>query len=149
MANKELQGNNFDIPIELMDNLKSILDSFKGNESARGYSRLKNLIDKGRVSYEQAKRIKNYFDINSPDENITEYRLNGGERMKNWIEDVLSGEREKVDHHKRIKKDTGVKNSFRKEYTNSKPLDRDYLMDKMHIDENFIKSVNRINENLE
>ena len=149
MANKDLQGKKFEIPYELKNNLNSILQSFNGNESARGYSRLKGLVDKGELSYEQMKRIKNYFDTTEPDENITEYRLNGGEKMKEWVNDELSQERDKVHHHKELRKDQGEKNQFRKAHTNSKPLDRDYLMDKLNIDENFIKGVLRINKRFE
>lgn len=149
MANKDLQGKTFEIPLELKDNLNSILQSFNGNESARGYSRLKGLVEKGSLSYEQMKRIKNYFDITDPDENITEYRLNGGQRMKSWVEEELSEKREKIDHHKEIRKDQGEKNQYRKEHTNSKPLDRDYLMDKLNIDENFVRGVLRINKRFE
>lgn len=148
MANSKLKGQIFTIPDELLSKLKSILNSFNGNESTKGYSRLKNLVDNGELSYEQMKRIKHFFDYAKPDDNITEYRLNGGESMKKWVDDNLNGEREKIDHHKEIRKDQGEKNMYRKEHTKSKPLNRDYLMDKLNLDENRIKDVLRINKRL-
>lgn len=148
MANKELQGNKYDIPKELLVKLKNILLSFNGGKNVRGISRLENLVSKGSVTYEQLKRIKNFFDNSTPDEDITEYRLNGGESMKKWVDEILNGEREKIHHGKDIRKDQGEKNMHRKAHTNSKPLDRDYLMDKLSIDESFIKNIQRINNKL-
>lgn len=138
MANSDLIGQTFKIPDDLKSHLQSILNSFGGNETAKGYQRLKGLVDSNAITYEQMKRIKNYFDhanVNDPTE-AEEYRLNGGERMEKWVNDELNSERFQIHRDKQIRSDAGEKNQFRKEFSKgSKTIDREYLLDKIKMNE--------------
>lgn len=138
MANSDLKGQSFIIPEDIKSHLNSLIQSFGGNENAKGYQRLKGLVDAESISYEQMKRIKNYFDhanIDDPNES-EEYRLNGGERMEKWVNDELDSERFQIHRNKQIRSDAGEKNQFKKEFSKgSKTLDREYLLDKIKMNE--------------
>lgn len=133
MANKELKGKQFKIPFKIKEKLKGILNSFDGSDTTKGLKRLKGLIENPTVSYEQLKRMKNYFDNANPNDDINEYRLNGGDTMKYWIDEVLSTERNDIDREKRLRMDTGELNQFKKAHTKSKPIGRDHMINKFKL----------------
>lgn len=137
MANKDLKGHTFIIPDDIINHLKTILNSFNGNENAKGLSRLTNLIENPEMTYEQIKRIKNFFDHADIEEDFQEYRLNGGDIMKKWVNDSLDDERFMIHRQKELRANSGEKNQFKKSFTKgSKTMDRDYLLDKIRVNEN-------------
>ena len=122
MANSQLQGSYWDIPEELQNHLKRTMRAYKGKENVEGYQRLKNLISKPKVSYEELKRIKNFFDTQSSDtdymddkKQTTPFILNGGRKMKSWVEETLGTARDGIEGGKKIKTDTAMGNYYRKD----------------------------------
>jgi len=120
MANSSLQGYNWNIPEELQNHLKRIINAYKGDKNQKGYQRLRNLVDNPKVSYEELKRIKNFFDSHKTagvdymddKKQDTEFILNGGSKMRFWVNDTLNKAREGVKNPKEIKKTTGMQNQF-------------------------------------
>lgn len=136
MANKDLKDTIFTIPQDVLSHLQGLLDSYDGNGRQRGLSRLKGLIEDPNLTYQQIKRIKNTFDHIDIDSDFEEYRLNGGDRMSKWVNDELDNKRFQVYRKKDIRRNHGEKNQFKKSYNKgSKTLDRDYLIDKITINE--------------
>lgn len=124
MANSQLQGKVWDIPEELHSHLKRTMNAYRGDENVEGYQRLRNLIDKREVSYEELKRIKNFFDTQSSDtdymddkKQTTPFILNGGRKMKSWVNTTLETARAKISGGKKIKTDTAMGNYHRKDDT--------------------------------
>lgn len=125
MANRELQGLSWDIPEELCNHLTRIKNSYKGDKNAPGYQRLENFIENPKMSYEQLKRVKNFFDTHSSSgtdymdkKQDTEFILNGASKMKHFVNKTLEDARRNIENPKKVKNDTGMvgnhyqKNSF-------------------------------------
>ena len=96
MANSDLQGKEIEIPKEVKTHLGKIFNAYKGDKTAEGYNRLKNLMDKKNISYEQMKRIKNFFDNYNGKNKETPYLLNGGTLMKDWVNKSLEDARQYI-----------------------------------------------------
>jgi len=115
MANSKLQGKSWQIPKELHDHLKKTMRAYKGEENVEGFQRLQNLINNPNVSYEELKRIKNFFDTQSGNTDYmddkkqsTPFILNGGRKMKSWVNSTLDLARDTVSGGKKIKTDTAM-----------------------------------------
>lgn len=122
MANSQLRKKSFKCPKHILDKMAKVLSTFKGNANeSDGYNRAKKLIkNEGRVSYEQLKRIKNFFDNFDGDETHIEYRLNGGDEMKNWVESSLNTARNAVYYVKKSRMDAGEENMFKTTHSKDK-----------------------------
>lgn len=112
MANQKLQGTYYKIPEKLTNHLTKILNAYKGPQNAEGYKRLKDLTETDKISYEQLKAIKNFFDSYSGGRKDSPYLLNGGSIMKGWVETTLSNIRDGVEGKKKSMKDVGMDNQF-------------------------------------
>jgi hypothetical protein len=95
------------------------MNAYKGDKNAEGCQRLRNLIDKKEVSYEELKRIKNFFDTQSPNtdymgdkKQTTPFILNGGKKMKHWVNSSLETARSHIKGGKKIKTDTGMMGDY-------------------------------------
>lgn len=62
------------------------------NSSGNGVKRAKFLVNNGKCTYQQLKRLKNYFDDN-PDRGSQDYDLAGGEKMHQFVNRTLEYER--------------------------------------------------------
>lgn len=121
MANSQLQGHYWDLPEELQNHLKRIMRAYKGEENVEGYQRLKNLISNSKISYEELKRIKNFFDTQPHNTDYTDdkkqttpFILNGGLKMKSWVNSTLNNARSSINANKKIKTNTGMVGSHYK-----------------------------------
>lgn len=112
MANSELIGTSFEIPENIIKHLKKIFNAYKGAKNVEGYKRLEELSDKNKITYEQLKLIKNFFDNYSGNRKGTTYLLNGGTIMKNWVENTLSNAREKIKNSKKSMDNIGMDDSI-------------------------------------
>jgi hypothetical protein len=112
MANSALIDKEWELPEGLYKHLNRIKSAYKGEKNAEGYFRLTNLLEDPKIKYGQLKRIKNFFDKYEGDKNSTEFILNGGLKMKHWVNDVLDRSRRDIKNPKKIKKDTGMSNQF-------------------------------------
>lgn len=117
MANSKLQGTSIDIPKKVSQHLNKILNAYKGNKTVEGYPRLVELAKKNKISYEQLKRIKNFFDKYDGSNKSTPYLLNGGTLMKQWVNKTLKDARGDIEGKKKSMKDTGMDNQYLKTHT--------------------------------
>lgn len=125
--NKNLYDREIEIPLHIKKQIKkSFLRASKGNEKSEGYKRNKELQEKNFIGYKQLKRIKNFFDNFVGNQNDSEFILNGGFEMKNWVNNELRKMRDFEYLNKRNKMDTGMQNQFikpheKKDFTNVRP----------------------------
>lgn len=102
--NKDLYGHKVQLPEEVVNYLQQCHDAVNGaDESTEGYKRNKELRDSGEISYQQLKRIKNWFDSYQGNKTDAPFVLNGADYMKNWVETTLGSMRNNVDLGKKIK----------------------------------------------
>lgn len=95
--NKDLYGKKFELPEEVVNYLQQCYESATGaNETTEGYRRNIDLRNDKSVSYQQLKRMKNWFDSYQGEENELPYILNGGHYVKNWVNDTLNSMRDNV-----------------------------------------------------
>lgn len=122
MSNSSLQGYSWDVPEELHSHLRRTLSAYKGDKTVEGYKRLEGLVNEPKVSYEQLKRIKNFFD-NHKTANVdymndrkqdTQFILNGGRKMRDWVNNTLNSARQNVEMPKKVKHAIGMHNQYQK-----------------------------------
>jgi hypothetical protein len=95
------QGN-IPIPKEIKSLLTTSFAQVKGaDENTEGYNRNQELQKQEQISYGQLKRIKNFFDNFQGLENDPSYILNGGSRMKAWVNNTLTQMRNNVKNNER------------------------------------------------
>jgi hypothetical protein len=114
MANQELQGNYYNLSQNVLDGLKEKLDSYEknnGDKSLEGYTRLKNLVNAGKLSYENMKNIKGILQKYSGNKVL--YELNGGSILKTWIDETLKVARTTEYNIKDLKSKAGDENAFK------------------------------------
>lgn len=121
MANQELQGNYYNLPKNVLDELKKKFISYEnsnGDKSLEGYTRLKNLVEVGRLTYENLKNIKHILEKNRDNQLI--YELNGGNVLETWINEALKTARTTSELKKDLKDKAGMDNAYKKtHYKNS------------------------------
>jgi len=101
--------------------LKSAYEKHKGssNDNQEGLTRNKGLINNKTATYQQLGRIKNWFDTYSGPKDSKEYELNGGDKMKKWVNDTLE----------RMRNGDKSSKEFRKEYLPDKDTSKDFKID--------------------
>lgn len=125
--NKDLYNREVELPNNLRKHLKTNFLKLKNApKNSEGYKRNVELQDKKFVTYKQLKRIKNFFDNFKGNQKDTEFQLNGGFEMKNWVDSVLRQLRDGLKITKRNRMDTGMQNQFikpheKKDFTNVRP----------------------------
>jgi hypothetical protein len=94
-VNKELYGNTYDIP----ENILNHLQKYSGEKT------ISNLIDSKKISYSNMKKIIHDMDKGELNEL-------GGDVFKNWISRNLESNREGLKTSKNAKRKGGVENAF-------------------------------------
>jgi hypothetical protein len=103
-VNKDLYGKKFELPKEVVVYLKQCNDAAIGSDDkTEGYRRNKELRDSGHVTYQQLKRMKNFFDNFNGNDNDLPFILNGGHYVKNWVNQKLKSLRDDIELGKEIK----------------------------------------------
>lgn len=116
--NSSLKYNNYIIPPGVKKHLEKTLKAYDGEKTVDGYKRINNLINSTHITYQELKRIKNFFDTFSGDKAVDiTYTLNGGDTMRMWVETVLNKERDKVNQLKHAKSRMGISNAFKRTHT--------------------------------
>jgi len=115
MANSKLRGDKVLIDDDINYHLKRIYNAYNGPKDVEGYERLRGLCDSQDVSYEQLKRIKNFFDDFNGKNNETSYLLNGGTKMKTWVQSKLDDMRNNIESKKKNMKNVGMSNQYQKD----------------------------------
>lgn len=89
--NSQLYGHKIQLPEEVIGYLDDCFNHVQGaDESMDGYRRNIDLRKNGNVTYQQLKRIKNWFDKYQGDGTDAPFILNGADYMKNWVNNTLT-----------------------------------------------------------
>jgi hypothetical protein len=111
-VNSNLYNRKAKLPDDLVKHLKKCFSSVSADSNTEGYNRNEEITKSGVVTYQQLKRIKSWFDGYGGKKEDAPFILNGGDRMKNWCDEVLNTWRNNVEGGKKIKSDTGMQNQF-------------------------------------
>jgi len=102
--NSELYGKTYTVPQEVIDYLHQCHQAVGDvDETTEGFKRNKDLREKGEVTYQQLKRMKNWFDNFNGHQDETSHILNGGHYVKNWVNNTLKGDRDTINTGKETK----------------------------------------------
>jgi hypothetical protein len=110
--NSNLYDNIAILPQSLLDHLTDCFNSVEGNSNVEGYNRNQDLRNSKQATYQQIKRIKNWFDGYNGNKEDAPFILNGGDRMNNWCNEVLRVWRDNSSGGKKIKSDAGMQNQY-------------------------------------
>jgi 8-oxo-dGTP diphosphatase len=113
--NSELYNKTYPVPPDV---LKYIQTTLVSNPNGEGVKRAKFILKNGSITYQDMKRIKNFFDTFNPEvDDRVQYALAGGDLMKGFIETTLAADRNAVASGKKVKQDmTANPNSELKPY---------------------------------
>ena len=116
-GNSELKHRVFPLSKGIKKHLMDTLRNYNGDKTIEGYKRLNNLLSMSNgISYNEMKRLKNFFDNYQGTDKSVEFLLNGGEPMKLWVNNTLYTATKAVHDFKQAKKDAGVSNAFIKSH---------------------------------
>ena len=149
--NKDLYGNTVQLPEDVVEYLQQCFDSANTYDSTiEGFKRNQELRDSRETTYQQLKRMKNWFDNFNGLENDLPFILNGGHYVKNWVNDTLGGMRNNVYMGKKAKSEV-LPNQFIQTHTKDN-LNTMNRQSKSHssttgeINKDITESLKRINE---
>lgn len=131
MANKDLIGRTWKIPPKYIKNLQQQLSNYKGDKHVEGYTRLKNLVNSQKISYENLKNVKHILE-KYQNSNETLYNLNGGQHFHRWINDQLKVARDRIEGVKKSKANSGQSNAYIKTHEKKSPDNTKTRMPKYH-----------------
>lgn len=111
--NKDLYNNTVKFPDEMKQHMKTSFAQARGaNENVEGFKRNRELQGQDTLSYQQLKRIKNFFDNYKGKPNEHPFILNGGHKMKVWVDNQLGQMRNSISTTKQNKMNVGMENQF-------------------------------------
>jgi len=110
--NKQLYNNIAILPKSLIDHLNDCFNSVGGDVNTEGWKRNQELRQNKQITYQQIKRVKNWFDSYNGNKEDAPFILNGGDRMKNWCDEVLRVWRDTTNSSKKHKSDAGMQNQY-------------------------------------
>lgn len=111
--NKDLYNNTIKFPDEMKQHMKTSFAQARGaNENVEGFKRNRELQGQDTLSYQQLKRIKNFFDNYKGKPNEHPFILNGGHKMKVWVDNQLGQMRNSISTTKQNKMNVGMENQF-------------------------------------
>lgn len=124
--NSELYGKPIPFPDDMKQHLTMCMNSVGSiPQDSEGYKRNKDLQMKNTITYTQMKRIKGYFDNYKGDYKDSEFILNGGLKMKYWVDQTLNQMRANIKMTKANRANAGETNQFiadhKKDDTNVRP----------------------------
>jgi hypothetical protein len=147
--NSNLYDKIVSLPESLVTHLTDSFNSVEGDSNVEGFNRNQELRDSKQVTYQQIKRIKNWFDGYTGNKEDAPFILNGGDRMNQWCDEVLRVWRESDKSGKKTKMDAGMQNQFidshEKNGFKSNPLST-HTKTNSDIDVRTNEEVNRINK---
>ncbi len=136
MANSNLQNKTYQIPPNIKQELNDEFNLLSPNTEENKIKRLKYLVNNDNITYYEMKRLKNYFD-NCDTSNEIDMRLNGGNKLKQWVDNTLDADRNLIQGSKEDMKNMGAKNQFKKPKSNIKKIDnKDVILEPMKLESN-------------
>jgi hypothetical protein len=150
-VNKDLYGHKIPLPEDVLTYLEQCYNSARNSdETTEGYKRNKELRDTKEVTYQQLKRMKNWFDSFTGNENDAPFVLNGGHYVKNWVDNTLGSMRSNVDMGKKIKSEVlpnqYIKNHEKNDLRNTHRPSKSHKSSVEKYDTAITESLKRINE---
>lgn len=127
--NKDLYGKEYQIPPHLLNMIAKGLSKYS-NQSTENVKRAQDLISTGNATYQQLKRIKNWFDSNSNTSN-PEFHLLGGGAFKGWVDQTLNSDRGAIDLSKKAKS-VAMSNQYSDEHEKNNDLRKDFRPSQSH-----------------
>ena len=109
--NKELYDKKIVFPDEMREHMRLSHHKAKdADKNGEGYKRNQELQGQKSLTYQQLKRIKNFFDNFKGKDVDHEFVLNGGTKMKHWVNNELRRMREGIYMTNHNKSETGMQN---------------------------------------
>ena len=112
-ANRDGENKTWRIPDEIYRTLQTNASSFNGDKNAAGWDRLNNLIKNPDVSYDEMRRLKNFFDTKSKNE-PEHYQMICGDKLKPWVDNSLKSFTGSIQRDKENRSSMGQSNVFQK-----------------------------------
>jgi hypothetical protein len=110
--NSKLYDSIIILPDSLIKHLGNCFGTVNGNTNTEGWKRNQELRQSKQITYQQLKRVKNWFDSYSGNKEDAPFILNGGDRMQTWCNHALDQMRNGIESGKQLKADTGMQNQF-------------------------------------
>ena len=110
--NSKLYDNIIILPETLIKHLEQCFNSVNGDTKTEGYNRNQDLRKTKQITYQNLKRIKNWFEAFNGRKEDAPFILNGGDRMYQWVNHALKQMRDSLNTGKKVKKDTGMLNQY-------------------------------------
>ena len=119
-GNSQLEGRYWNCPDYVLNTLGNAVKMYeslkvKGGKT-EGYERAKGILVEKSITYKQMKRIKNWFDSFEGKWDDTEFKLNGGKTMHNWVNGTLGNATKSIKSIKDAQKDTNPENTHIKSH---------------------------------
>jgi hypothetical protein len=137
--NSNLYDKTFPVPDNVIKYLEQCFNSANGDSTIEGYKRNQELRNTKEVTYQQLKRMKNWFDGFNGHENDKPFILNGGHYVKQWVNDLLTSKRDEDKMGKEIKS-VVLPNQFNDAHK------KDNIEDMNRPSKSHSSTVNRMNE---
>jgi hypothetical protein len=150
-VNKDLYGHKVPLPEDVVTYLEQCYNAASNaNETTEGYKRNKELRDSKEVTYQQLKRMKNFFDTFNGNQNDLPYILNGGDYVRNWVNNTLGSMRNDVSMGKKIKSEVlpnqHIKNHEKNDLRNMNRPSKSHKSSIEKYDTAITENLKRINE---
>jgi hypothetical protein len=110
--NSRLYNQIIILPDSLIKHLEECFNSVSCDDTTEGFKRNQTLRQSKQITYQNLKRVKNWFDSFSGKKEDAPFVLNGGDRMSNWVNHALQQMRNSVKSGKEIKSNTGMQNQY-------------------------------------
>lgn len=112
--NSQLYDKMYKVPPKIIEFIQATLTS---NPSNDGIRRAKNIVKSQNITYQNLKRLKNFFDyFNHQSGDQVQYNLAGGKMMEDFVNTTLQADRDTVDRSKENKRDMNVDHSPTRTY---------------------------------
>lgn len=109
MANERLKRKSWNIPFNILNQLNSALQQFKGNKKTSNFVSLENLIKNKTISYENAKKIKSFYENGKYSGPKIDFFIS-------FIDNKLKTSRDALNNVKDVKQDLGMNNTHIKSH---------------------------------
>ena len=110
--NNQLYGKVWQFPQHMQQHMKICFAKVKNADAnVEGYNRNRRLQLANQVGYPELKRIKNFFDSHKGNPQDAPFILNGENKMKDFVNSILSGARQSLSTSKEIRNNTGMDGS--------------------------------------
>jgi len=101
--NSKLYNKRYKIPDNIIIYIRKFLILYP---NSIGIKRAKFIVNNGYITYQELKRLKNFFDnYNTQEKGNIQYNLAGGDLMRNFVEKTLTSERNAIKRDNAVKQD--------------------------------------------